>query len=158
MHFDQHGFLTPYGVIETDFSIFEQVFVSAFPESTTRRALFDGLMEFDECLQKLLPEGYFQWIDGSFVTKKLNPADIDLVTFVDYRWYERQESAFNELRAWRFDREKGIDGYFVKIYPEDHPLVNGYRYDKTEWAFTFSKTAPKPGHQRRNKGFIQLTF
>jgi len=51
-------------------------------------------------------------VDGSFVTLKENPKDIDVVTFLDWEVYELREKALE--RFWGYNLEdKGLDTYFA---------------------------------------------
>ncbi len=131
---------------------FEQVFVWEFSESTTRQPLFERYRQYNDKLQQLIPAGFSQWVDGSFVSRKLNPRDIDFLTFVDYQLYEQHEQAFDELRRYRLDRSLSIDGYFVKVYPDTHQRYNDYQSDLTEWQYQFGTT-----RKHKPKGFLELT-
>ncbi len=152
--FDEYGYLTPYQPILTDLPTVERVFVQDFPHSTNRQPLFDRYLLYNSYLSKFLPT-YMQWIGGSFVSRKLNPADIDVVTFVDDVLYEQHELAIAELKQWRLQRPKQIDGFFVRVYSQDHPLRNHSESDRIQWLFDWSRTNFYP---RRKKGLIELTF
>jgi hypothetical protein len=56
----------------------EQDFLNAFPGSLTREKLVKGLIDYIKCL-KTFRIPFEIWIDGSFVTNKMNPNDIDLL-------------------------------------------------------------------------------
>lgn len=102
---DTLGYLTPYDAISTDLQTLEQFFVEGFPTSATRGRLFDAYRQYTKLLRDTLPTGaaMTQWIDGSFVTGKRNPNDIDLVTFIDFALYEQNESFFDRLRQLRHE-------------------------------------------------------
>ena len=154
MQFDQFGNLAPYQVQTIDLNTFEAFFVAAFDQSQSRRRLFDSYLKYVEELQKFVPTGFYQWIDGSFITNKLNPRDIDFVTFLDWQDYQQNEYEIGRMRQYRYDKKWGTDGYFLGIYPEGHVKYNDYYLDRIEWLFTFSTTrTPK-----KSKGFIQLNF
>ncbi|WP_266362937.1 DUF6932 family protein [Tellurirhabdus rosea] len=153
MQFDEYGHLLPYEPILADLETFEQEFVAAFPASASRRELFLHYCAYVQELKQWLPGGFTQWIDGSFVTRKLNPKDIDVVTFVPYNQYTQHEPIINELRQQRISRKKQIDGYFVKTFPENHRLHHLYVLDRADWLFQFSGT-----RDNRNKGFIVIRY
>lgn len=158
MNFDPYGYLTPHKAIKMDLVTFGELFVDAFTTSATRQRLFERYLEYNEMLKELIPDGYSQWINGSFVTKKQNPADMDLVTFVNYDLLQEKDEHFRRLRELRFKRRAEVDGYFITVYPENHRLFPLYQYDQAEWFFNFTRTYPKPGIARQNKGFIELTY
>lgn len=84
LDFDEFGNLTPYKIIETDLITLEAYFVTAFPKSKTRKRLFENYLSYIYRFQDEVFPIFEQWIDGSFVTQKENPKDIDIVTFLDY--------------------------------------------------------------------------
>ena len=155
MEFDANGYLKPYGPIPADLTILEEVFVKAFPQSAARQPIFEQYQKYNQQLRELAPDGFMQWIDGSFVTQKINPNDIDLVTFVDYKVYEQNVSEFDRLGKWRLDPKDKVDGYLVKAYPDGHPFYPRSEYDKVYWRHTFG-TGRNRQRKSFNKGFIEL--
>lgn len=69
--------LTP-GLHPMTMASLEAICVKAFPHSKTRPTLFAGLRDFIAHASTLGVQGQ-AWIDGSFVTKKPDPKDCDLV-------------------------------------------------------------------------------
>src|SRR5437016_4245337 len=57
-------------------------FVDAFPSSTSRSNLFDRWAVLLEAIERIIHVDA-QWIDGSYVTKKQDPGDIDLVSHLN---------------------------------------------------------------------------
>ncbi|MBO9616133.1 MAG: hypothetical protein J7619_25790 [Dyadobacter sp.] len=153
MEFDIQGNLKPYDIIYCDWSTLKTEFVDAFPESDTRPGIFRNYSEYLEKLIPIIGAGFHQWIDGSFVTRKLNPRDIDVVTFVDANIYYANESEIDILRAYHRVRQTGVDEYFVKRYPENHQKYVFYHMDLLQWRSQFSTS-----RARKSKGFIQLNF
>jgi hypothetical protein len=151
--FDDAGYLTPYVAIPATFDEMRREFVDAFPTSTTRHYLFNAYSQYNERLRALMPDGFRQWVNGSFISQKSNPRDIDLVTFVDHQLYDRQERTFDELRKLRLHRDAPVDGYFVRVFPEEHRLYTHYEIDCVDWLHHFGYTASRP---RRSKGFLEL--
>ncbi len=142
--FDEFGQLTPDQPIESELSAVENVFV--FNE--TRRLIFAELLGFLEII-KSWEIGHFQvWLDGSFVTKKELPRDVDIAVFMDAKSYER-----NENLLYLVKKTPLIDAYFISVYPEDHPLFHRTESDLAYWFNLFSKD-----RKRRRKGFIQINF
>jgi hypothetical protein len=153
LEFDIQGNLKPYDIIYTDWSTFKTEFVDAFPRSDTRQVIFRNFSEYVEGLMPIIGTGFHQWIDGSFVTKKLNPRDIDVVTFVNADVYYNNEREIDFLRAYQRDHKTGVDEYFVKEYPETHRKHVFYYSDLVQWRNEFSTS-----RARKSKGFIQLNF
>ncbi|SEJ48142.1 hypothetical protein SAMN05216327_11170 [Dyadobacter sp. SG02] len=153
MEFDIQGNLKPYDIIYTDWATFKAEFVDAFPRSSTRQVIFENFSVYMEKLVAIIGTDFHQWIDGSFVTKKLDPGDIDVVTFVDASIYERNEFEIDILRDDYRDHDTRVDEYFVKRYPETHGKYDFYHMDMLQWynQFTTSRAL-------KSKGFIQLNF
>ncbi len=150
----QHGYLTPYEVIPTNFETFEQAFVKSFSDLSKRQQWFQNYLGYLEGLKQLIGPGFIQWVDGSFVSKKFNPNDIDFLTFLDFERYEQHEKKIDELRLRRYDRKTGTDGYFVKTYPMGHSLHSIYQLECKRWLFDYTTDAVT----KRSKGIIQLNF
>lgn len=151
--FDQYGHLTPYEVIPTNVETTKAVFVEAFGGSTTRIELWASYTAFVEELRTLFGHGFYQWLDGSFTTSKLNPNDIDIVTFVDWKIYQQHEKYLAKRQKEWYSQHK-IDAYFVAVYPNDHKRFVWFESSRLEWLFLFTTTR-KP---KKEKGLIQLNF
>ncbi|WP_273215029.1 DUF6932 family protein [Runella zeae] len=154
MIFDQYGYLTPYDVIPTDFETFEQVFVKGFSEMSKRQQWFDNYLAYMNSLKQVIGTGFVQWVDGSFVSQKFNPNDIDFLTFIDFERYQRHEKEIEAFRLRRYSRKLGTDGCFVKVYPPDHSLYGIYQIEYKRWLFDFTTEYVT----KRSKGTIQLNF
>jgi hypothetical protein len=154
IEFDENGFLKPYSLIETDLATIEKLFVEGMPLSSTRKAIFESYLSYIKELRMIIPTGFIQWIDGSFTTKKVNPNDIDVVTFVDFEVYNANEKQIDELRRTRQTTNRIIDGYFVKVYPENHKNRNWFDNDSMQWLFTFNQVK----NSKLSKGFLKINF
>ena len=103
---------------------------------------------------------FIQWVDGSFVSNKENPNDIDFVNLIDFDIYKKNEqiieSKFRKYGAK--NHYKRIDAYAVKVYPEGHSKETITNFDLVYWQNWFTKT--KKNRMKRNfpKGFIELRF
>jgi len=154
LNFDEYGNLTPFEVIEVDLATFEAYFVTAFPKSTTRKRLFENYLRYIYRFQDEVFPIFEQWINGSFVTQKENPKDIDMVTFLDYEVYEKRGNKVLD-KFWTFSLEdEGIDSYLVKDYPKDHFLYKEVLKKKDVWLKLYANnrtTIP-------TKGFLKIIF
>jgi hypothetical protein len=156
IEFDENGFLKPYGPISADLDTVERIFVEEFITSTTRRNLFGQYREYNARLLVLLTSGFTQWIDGSFISRKRDPEDIDVLTFVDAEFYNRHEREIEELKQeYRNQRPVLVDAYFVRVYPEGHRRYFDYQSNRVEWLYDWTRTV---GRRPENKGLIELQF
>lgn len=149
MTFDQYGHLTPYAIIETDLSTIEQAFVKEFPESATRSAIFTEYLAYLNHLKSIIgATGFYQWMDGSFITQVQQPNDIDVITFVDWQIHRQYGSRLEVLRTEKVDSNYGIH------YPTNHKYHPLYLYEREDWIEIFGST--KDG--KYPKGIIQINF
>lgn len=81
MTFNDNGVIEP-GIHEIDIHEFYNLFVQSFTTSERRKDIFDSLIDF---LKILLNKYDVQevWIDGSYVTDKVNPNDVDIIVFLE---------------------------------------------------------------------------
>jgi hypothetical protein len=93
--------ILPPGIHDVDPSELDNHFLSAFGASTTRSALIDGFRRYIKALKKYAVR-FEIWLDGSFVTSKEDPNDIDLVVF----------AAASELNALPLDAQHRLRGLF----------------------------------------------
>lgn len=75
------GNLNP-GIHKYSVDNFQKQFIDDFELSTTRKDIYSKFKYWVHLLVKTLPPKYM-WLDGSFLTTKINPNDIDLVVFYD---------------------------------------------------------------------------
>ena len=89
--FNSRGFIMPYQRITSSVEEIAEVFVKPFPDSETRQIIFDNYLNYLDDFQTLITPNFIHWLDGSFMSKKLNPNDLDFVAFIDYRIYQQKE-------------------------------------------------------------------
>ena len=63
-----------------------------------RRRLFDEYLNYIIFLKQFELGNFFQWIDGSFVSTKSKPNDIDIVTFIDFKIHEKYFKEITNLQ------------------------------------------------------------
>lgn len=158
LSFDEYGYLTPYDITEIDITALKKHFVDAFPNSKTRSWIFDNYLSYVYRFQDEIFPIFEQWINGSFVTKKENPKDIDLVTFLDFEVYEKRGNKTLD-KFWAFSLEdKGIDAYLVKEYPNHHPSNKKYLNQKEIWKRRYGTSRPDIDDNVYKKGFVKIIF
>lgn len=100
--------------------------VKEFPESTVRADIMAGFEVIYEQAASLGIEGEF-WINGSFLTRKIDPDDIDFLLVTDSKFRDHgntQQTAFIE---WLINNERDPKKSFrcdtdaVFRFPQDSP-------------------------------------
>jgi hypothetical protein len=70
------------GIVDYDLPAFEAAFVASFPASTRRPAIFARFLVLLETLRSI-GLSCEAWLDGSFLTEKTDPDDIDIALLTD---------------------------------------------------------------------------
>jgi hypothetical protein len=119
----------------------EQVCVDQFSLSTTRPPICDGLDVFLTVLELSDVTGEV-WVDGSFLTEKINPKDVDVVLRVDGEFYNTGTADQRNAIDWAIDNQKltlKCDSYVLFEYPPGHALHDEgrwwYSYWHKQWGF-----------------------
>lgn len=147
--------LLPEGLHPVDETALRQLCLASFPRSRTRGRLFAAM---EQLIALLRNSGIAAevWIDGSFVTRKPDPRDVDVVLFVDWSFAEsgtpRQRTVIRDLDDRTPVVPSGLDLFTVIEYPVGHPLHTPSAVPRRYWALEF-------GHDRdgRPKGILTLT-
>lgn len=159
LNFDIRGNLHPYEIIQVSFKDFKKVFVDSFESDSTRQRLFEKYLVYLNDLQQILGADFFQWIDGSFVSTKYNPKDIDLLTVIHYQDYEKNikeiEKAFSGQNARKLYE---VDAYVMGNYPQGHTKYRFTQSDLLYWRSLFGTTRVSRSRRQFRKGFVQINF
>lgn len=135
--FDHMPLLAP-GRHQLSFADIQTLCVSNFGHSRHRQALFLHLEEFVQRYLRLqLPCEI--WIDGSFMTEKPDPSDVDVLVQLDADVAERLTA---EQRLLIDETNDGVflphvDSFVDTIYPRGHLLREGLDDGDRTWAEQF---------------------
>ncbi len=165
--FNGHGLL-PEGLYVCDLEELRIRFVDGFPLSTTRTSICDKFARWLGKLAMLLPAGT-QWVDGSYVTIKTDPEDIDVVTFCDGIFLDALTPAIEdqiEIHANGQEDtvpEYGTHSILIGVYPKGHPGYPLYAAERSyfrKWWGEFyppkdTTDGPPAGEP---KGYLQMVF
>jgi len=166
LEFDENGVL-PEGIHDCDEDEFRRLLVEAFPASATRALIAAGFQRFrDDALSVSLAGT--QWVDGSYVTTKLDPNDIDLVTYVPVEHLGALEGSpaepfIVELLAAgpRAQARYSCDSYLVAVAPPGHPLHASFEAARDYWRKWFGRMRTILGPDgeplpSRSKGLLKM--
>lgn len=152
--FDSNGNL-PSGHIEPNIQEFEDRFVREFTASITREGIFNSYILY--CRRILsLAVGIKQWVDGSYITSKINPNDVDLVTHFDATKVNEQTSMELDelLDNPTVKKQYQCDVYAIFVFPQNSPdKYEFYQEQINYWSDWF-------GHdrQRNPKGIVEFSL
>ena len=117
-----------------------QLCIDAFPLSATRAGLMAAIEAICNSLSTALIHASV-WIDGSFMTQKIDPADIDLAVRFLYAALPspgpEQQALLNRIASKQFP---GCDSYIFIEYPEGHPLHAAGDMMRAYWQRQFGFT------------------
>lgn len=157
--FDQRGNLQPYEKIKLNLDEFEAFFVDNFPDNDQRKQIFDNYLKFVNDFSAKISSNFIQWINGSFVTAKEHPNDIDFVTIISYEIFESKEKLIHEnFRLEGARKNYGVDAYTIRQYPKEHKKYMLYHSDWVYWYNWFSQTKKNRAKKKYSKGFIEIEF
>ena len=139
--YDSNGNLSPYGKIEVNEKEFRDCFVEDHPGSKKRTELYAKFLEYQKALLDSVKSDVEQLIDGSWVSSKPDPQDIDLVNLVKIRYFCEQDFKDKCLISKFGSKERfDVDAYLVIVLPEDDPRYkditkNWLDYWEKLWSF-----------------------
>jgi len=160
LSFDIRAYLKPYQKTELVFDEFKKYFFDSFENSTTRPDIFGNYIKYLNDFRKEVTPNFIQWVDGSFVSNKVDPNDIDFVNLIDFDIYEKNEQII-ETKFRKYgarNHYQRIDAYAVKVYPKGHQREKITEYDLVYWRNWFLETKNNRMKKKFPKGFIELKF
>lgn len=140
--------LWPQGFHELTLTEIEQRCVKSFELSTSRKDLMAALQLVVEQLNVRAIPGVI-WLDGSFVTEKINPSDIDFILVADSSVYDNanaeQLEALDGLtdgEMWRPPLLCDTNAAYIDP-PEQQGASNVIAYWTNRFGFSLSERTPK---------------
>jgi len=131
-------------------------FVEAFPLSQTRGAIIDGLAAVVQRLSCVRIVGHL-WADGSFLTRKIDPDDVDLLLRITGEFFDNATVEQREAIVWYVQGDlkasHHCDCYVSIDWPCDHPA-----YMESEWwrAYWIKQYGFSRGVQMKGIAVIEL--
>lgn len=153
--FNEYGLLLPAEGISVNTDELYDAFVRPFGESDTRARLFHDWTKYNRMLRQEIGVDFTQWVDGSFVTQKLNPKDIDSVSFIPSYLFRKFESRLDYYWTDNWERE-GIDAYLVEVFREEEPQYDLTKLRTSEWYERYTNTKRIGLQPGRPKGFLMV--
>jgi len=143
LNFDDKGYLVPYTIIESSWEIVEEQLVF----NTVRANIYVEFKKLCNEIRAIELDDFSVWIDGSFASLKTSPNDMDLVCFIDHKFYVANEIVLKKLRR----SYSSLDIYFVKVYPETHANHFLTNFDSLDWLHFFTRD-----RQNNKKGILKF--
>lgn len=116
--------ILPQGMHRMGMAELKHLCVDSFQGSRTRTRIWGGLsFVIDKLLQYQVEADV--WLNGSFLTKKQDPEDVDLVLCIKIEVYDQAPSEAKDAIDWINDNLKKVhfcDSYRFFMYPPSHKL------------------------------------
>ncbi|HCG02761.1 MAG TPA: hypothetical protein DEV93_19725 [Chloroflexi bacterium] len=151
-------YLTP-GVHAATVEEVKEVLVTGFPESATRQEIFDQWIALRADIAEVATIDK-QWLDGSFVSRKLDPGDLDVATHIDGMEIEALDEDAR-AKIWTLCGGPNnpiypmIDSFAVVSYPPDHPAHKWMAGDRDAFRNVFFSRDDRIG-PTFVKGFMEV--
>lgn len=154
----------PEGIYRCDESGLKIRFVDAFADSRARPAIYEGFLRLR---QEAMALGLtaVQWVDGSFVEGKLEPGDVDVVSFATHEEIDQlpDSNAVWELLNAK-EKTKRVfcsHTFLVPVYEKGHPRRARFENQLVYWRRWFGTTrdhdpATKLPWTAHPKGLIEM--
>ena len=105
----------------------ENLCVTPFPLSSTRKGIMAGL---HTVVSRIAEAGIRCdiWVDGSFLTQKIDPVDVDIIALIPAEFYDAGTDQQRDVIEWLTSgenlprREFRCDTHAEPIYPESSPM------------------------------------
>ena len=153
----------PFDIYECDEAELQARFVDYFPHSSSRKPIYQGFLKLRK---EAATNGIqaTQWVDGSYLSSKIDPDDIDVVTFIDR----------DELNALPQDRrdfvERLLNGgddtkpdykshtFLLSSCSSSHPYYPVFEAFRLYWLDLWGHTyEDKNTGKKEPKGFLEMT-
>ena len=135
----------------------EEMVRQILPLFQTRQLIFDNYLNYLDEFQRLITFNFTHWLDGSFMSKKIDPNDLDFVAFIDYRIYEqKEEQIFRIVEKYGYLK---LDNFVSQIFPINHPRHAEMEHFQQYWTDLFSSSRRDPETNiQLPRGFIEIIF
>jgi hypothetical protein len=159
--FNKQGNLEGDKIQKIELNDFETQFITNFNKSTTRAIIFIEFKKLISEIKKVLNTEFYILIDGSFVSNKENPNDIDFIFVIPNEHLEDQIILDQiKVKFYHFKKKKNriLDFYII---PSCTLKSSDEIKEKTikileYWVNLFSKTRMDDFGVQHNKGIIKL--
>jgi hypothetical protein len=151
--------LLPAGIHVLTVEEVEELFVHGCGDEVARSKIFRRWVLHTNVLRSVVPISH-QWIDGSFVTDKQVPGDIDVVSFVSGSDYDALTSGprdfMKELVSGGETRKTwGVDSYMVATYAPGSPLSGASGRLTSYWQGMWESVRDDSS---KRKGFVEVRY
>jgi hypothetical protein len=154
---DEFPPLLPAGFHHKSVAEIEELCVSRFPLSVTRKEIMVGLHTILKRIAAVGITGEI-WLNGSFVTEKIDPSDCDFVAMIPAEFHDAGTVAQRAMIEWLISKENEPKKLF-KCDAYVHLKYSGGSPEHDLWLPTLNRWQDNFGHSvktRQPKGIVVL--
>lgn len=99
------------------------------------------------------------WVDGSFVTDKIDPSDVDILLLVDGNFFASASSEQQEIMKWvqaNLKHSHLCDSQFWVQYDKTHPEHERSEWFRAYWLKMFGFYSDDGPNAYETKGMVRL--
>jgi len=146
----------PIGRHITDVTEVEERFVAPFVRSVRREPLYSGWRSRRQAIVAVLAGIQMEWVGGSFASGKLDPDDLDVVTFLDSAALaalpqDEREKVQDLVEGRPISRHAGTHGWLVAVYAPGSPEHERYLRARGYWDDLWSRD-----YDGTERGFLDV--
>jgi hypothetical protein len=127
--------LLPIGRHQKTMTELRKLCVEEFPLSKTRDTIMRGLEQVVGMLRNKKIQGEL-WVNGSFLTQKIDPNDVDIILLIQGIFYDNAKAEQKACIEWvndNLEETHHCDSYVHVEWPESHPRFWFGEYMRTWW-------------------------
>lgn len=161
--FDIQGNIIGNKIHEINITDFANQFVKNVDNSDTRNLIFDEFIKLVEDIKIIVNQNFYLLVDDSFVSKKVNPNDIDFVIIISFDLLENDlilKMLKEKFYISRKNKTKILDFYIIQgsnnqaTYEQKNKFKNQLSY----WVEFFSKTRIDEFGFQHNKSILKINL
>jgi hypothetical protein len=161
--FDELGNLKGNKIHTVSITDFETHFVTNISNSSNRTLLYNDFANLTTEVKAILKAAFYILIDGSFVSNKENPNDIDFVFVIPINLLENKlflEKLQKQFYAFKNKKNRLLDFYIIPDTVENSTDEFKLKAEKllTYWTDFFGKTRKDDFGKQYEKGILKIEF
>ena len=150
----------PHGIYEGTIDDVLAMFVSSFSPNDQRQKVFDGWSTFRTLIRSLVQVDE-EYIDGSFVTKKPSPKDLDVSFWISADNLNSMDPIYQRFleNLMQSSKSYNVDAYIVPHCPPGHPQEAIFQYmlwTKDNWTRCRDKKGNLHPQSGPKKGYVRV--
>ncbi len=160
--FDERGYLSK-GRHEVTVPDVEQLCVLGLPDGGDRRRLFESWLGHRQALVNVGVPLRSQWLNGSFVTARVNPppGDVDVVSIIDAVAFDALPSSARAtaslLLGGHGTRDyNGVDSFLLPHYELSHPERARAKKAADYWDNLWGRGRKQADGSKPRKGYLEV--